>query len=311
MKDLLLQVYSDPKHSAGFSYPQKLYQAVKPYGVTKNQVHHFLAGQNSYTQHKQGYYKYLRRPVTSPTINNLLQADLMVIEKYHRTNSHYKYLLIVIDVLSRFLHIFPLKSKQGKEIAPILDQLFSSLTPKVNYFQTDFGKEFHNKFVDVIMKKHHVKLFSTHSKVGASVAERVIKTIRSRLQKFLTHNKTTKFIHIIQDIVDSYNNTTHSRHSMKPKDVNQANQLQVWHSSFGKFFRKNKKQVRKFKVNDFVRILITKNIFEKGSDKTFSNTIYTVADVINSIPVMYKLRDSHGIVAGSFYNEELIKVNIV
>lgn len=108
--------------------------------------------------------------------------------------------------------------------------------------------------------------------------------------------------------MSSYNQTTHSRHGYAPEAVNQSNQLEVWHQSFDKFFDTTKRKI-KFKVGDYVRILINKGVFEKGSTQTFSNSIDEVSEILNTTPVMYKLSDSKGEVLGSFYNEELSKVN--
>lgn len=219
-------------------------------------------------------------------------------------------MLVVIDVLSRYLYVFPVKSKSGEEIARALDSLFLKVNPPVRYLQTDRGKEFYNRHVNSVLKKYNVKLFSTYSHLKASVVERAIGTLRQRIQRYLTHNNTNKYIDNLSAIVKAYTNTVHSRTKKRPSEVNEANQLEVWHNSFDKFFIVNNKQKQNFFKNDYVRILINKGPFEKGSSKTFSEKIYVVNDVINSIPIMYKLEDANGIVHGSFYNEELIKVTV-
>lgn len=86
MKELLTNLYTTADHEAGYSHPEKLYKAVKEYGVTKNQIKEFLSKQKSYTLHKKANYKYKRRPTTSPRINNLFQADLMIMDKIYRQN---------------------------------------------------------------------------------------------------------------------------------------------------------------------------------------------------------------------------------
>lgn len=310
LKELLQNIYTTVDHEAGYSHPEKLYKAVKEYGITKKHVKNFLSTQKSYTVHKKANYKYKRRQTTSPRINNLFQADLMIMDKIYRQNSHFKVLLVVIDVLSRYLYVYPLKSKSGLEVAKAFDNLFAKVNPPVRFLQTDRGLEFYNRHVKAILKKYNVKLFSTYSHLKASVVERVIGTLRSKIQRYLTHNNTNKYINVLPEIVNSYNNTIHSRTKFKPSEANESNQLEIWHNSFDKFFKMNKKVKQKFFKNDYVRILINKGPFVKGSSKTFSEKIYVINDVIKSIPIMYKLEDSNGIVNGSFYNEELIKVTV-
>jgi len=66
--------------------------------------------------------------------------------------------------------------------------------------------------------------------------------------------------------------------------------------------------VIKFKVGDSVRISRLKGIFEKGYLPNWSEEIFTVYQIKNTIPVTYILRDTSGeVIAGSFYNEELQK----
>lgn len=96
---------------------------------------------------------------------------------------------------------------------------------------------------------------------------------------------------------------------MSPASINDSNQLLAWHRSFDKGFKKHPGKTL-YKVNDFVRILLKKGVFEKGSTNSFSNTVYRIREILNTNPVMYKLYDSHGDVLGSFYNQELCPVTI-
>lgn len=306
MKDLLLQIYENPSHPAGLSNPKKLYDAVKRNNISFRVVNSFLETQDSYTKHKAPKYQYKRRPVTSPTINFRFQADLMVMDKIYRQNSFYKYILVVIDVLSRFAWAFPLKTKKASEVAEAFDKLFSKVKPK--YVQNDFGTEFYGQDVQRIFKKHGVEMYSTYSNVKASVVERFIRTLRQKINHFMVHNQTKRYIDHLQTIIDSYNHTKHSRTKLIPAETTLDNQMEAWHNSFDK--QLSRKRIIKFKLNDYVRILVKKKLFTKGRAQTFSNTIYQVAEIVNSNPVTYKLKDSQGIVMGSFYNEELCKVSI-
>ena len=68
------------------------------------------------------------------------------------------------------------------------------------------------------------------------------------------------------------------------------------------------KNIQKFKVGDTVRISRIKGIFEKGYLPNWSEEIYKVIKVKNTIPFTYILEDTSGeTVIGSFYNEEIQK----
>lgn len=305
-KDTLKQIYEDPKHEASFSNPRKLFNAVKDKHISKKTVKTFLESQDSYTKHRQAKYKYARRIVTSPTINFRWQGDLMVLDKIYRQNYFYKYILILVDVLSRYAYAIPLKTKSGPEVAKAFDELFSKV--KCKFLQVDLGTEFHNRHVKVIMKKHNVEMYSTYSNVKACIAERFVRTLREKIYKYLVHNRTKSYISSLQDIVDSYNSSVHSRTKLRPRDTCFQNQMVAWHNSFDKQLQR-KSKIR-FKLHDYVRILINKKVFEKSTSQTFSNTVYQIQEVVNSVPVTYKLKDTNGQVVGSFYNEELCKVTV-
>ena len=94
----------------------------------------------------------------------------------------------------------------------------------------------------------------------------------------MDNNHTNIWIDKIDDIVNSYNHTTHSTINEKPINANEtkiyldkkANQIEV------------KKNINKiFKIGDTVRIVIDKKIFDKGHHR-YSNEIYKIIDVNNN-----------------------------
>lgn len=56
-------------------------------------------------------------------------------------NMHFKYILVILDVFSRFLLLRTLKSKWSAEVASILLQVFSDIGPPLRV-QSDQGTEF-------------------------------------------------------------------------------------------------------------------------------------------------------------------------
>ena len=65
-------------------------------------------------------------------------------QKFSKWNKGYRYLLMVIDVFSKFGWIVPLKDKTGKTVANAFKKIFKEKRiPK--FLWTDKGKEFYNK----------------------------------------------------------------------------------------------------------------------------------------------------------------------
>ena len=53
-------------------------------------------------------------------------------------------------------------------------------------------------------------LYSVSSReIKAAIAERFIRTLKGKLFRYMTHQNTKKYIHILPDIINSYNLTQH------------------------------------------------------------------------------------------------------
>ena len=115
----------------------------------------------------------------------------------------------------------------------------------------------------------------------------------------------SKNVHIdkLDDIVNEYNNTYHRTIKMKPCDVKSNTFL-----SFGKEI--NDKD-HKFKVGDHVRISKYKNIFTKGYTPNWSEEVFVIKKVKNTIPWTNVINDLNGEeIIETFYEKELQKKQI-
>ena len=58
-----------------------------------------------------------------------------------------------------------------------------------------------------------------------------------------------------------------------------------------------------------MRITKKKNIFEKGFTINWTDKIYTITQVLKTLPPTYKIKDDKEERKGSFYRQELQKMN--
>ena len=66
----------------------------------------------------------------------------------------------------------------------------------------------------------------------------------------------------------------------------------------------------KFKVGDHVRISKYKNIFSKGYTPNWSEEIFVIEEVKNTVPWTYVINDINGDeIIGKFYEKQLQKTN--
>jgi hypothetical protein len=243
-----------------------------------------------------------------PYVDYLWQADLLTIKNISRKNKGYEYLLTVIDVLSRFAFVEPIKKKTGKCVADAFRKIVSSSKRQPNYLQTDQGLEFFNSNLNQFLSKHNIYHFHNHSPLKAAMIERFNRTLMNKLYKYFTFTGDYKFLNNLQDFVSSYNQTIHSTIKIAPADVNKYNQLDVWLQSYKDVIQSTSRNPV-FKVGDFVRLRIPKSTFWKGYRPQFSQNLYSVSEVVSSKPITYKLTDPSGAsVLGTFYQQELSKV---
>ena len=123
----------------------------------------------------------------------------------------------------------------------------------------DKGKEFYNKDV-----KELIELYSTENEEKSSVVERWIRTMKEKMWKYFTDNKTNVYVDILPDLVGDYNNTRYSCIKMTLVEVSKKkNELRVWRNLYPKHLEICDIKP-KFSTGDKVRISKKKKTFEKG-----------------------------------------------
>ena len=145
-------------------------------------------------------------------------------------------------------------------------------------------------------------MYSLHNEGKYVVAERLIRTLKTKIYKYMTSVSKIVYIDKLDEIINEYNNTYHRTIKMKPIDVKDNT-----HFDF-------KKEVNdkgpKFKVGDHVRISKYKNIFAKGYTPNWSEEVFVIKKVKNTVPWTYVINDLNGDeIIGTFYEKELQKAN--
>lgn len=306
MDPILNKIYYDPSNPAGYQSLIKLHLAAKKVdkNITINDVKSWLLKQDTYTLHKTTKRKFPRSRFISKNIDDNWQADLVEISN-PQDNKSYKYLLMVIDVLSKYGWIRKLKDKKPKSIIYALNDIFVKDKRHPKIFTTDAGTEFVNIHLKRFLMQNNIKHFiARNTEVKAAVVERWNRTIKEKLSKYMTANNTSRFINIIENVVDAYNNSLHSRTKFKPVDVTSKNQKDVYYNLY-------KTQIipinNQLKIGDQVRIQKIKNKFEKGYKPNWTKEIFRIEKILNTIPYpRYILSDNNKeSLIGSFYPQEL------
>ena len=140
---------------------RKLYNTITKVfcGVTEREIQTFLNSQQTSQQlHPNFINKQPLKPVTSHRVMDQIQMDIVDMQRSpaESMGSTYKYVLVVLDVFSRFIFLRPLQSKSSTEIATYVVQLFSDIGPP-KIVQTDQGTEFKG-VVEKVMDKFKIRV---------------------------------------------------------------------------------------------------------------------------------------------------------
>ena len=112
-------------------------------------------------------------------------------------------------------------------------------------------------------------MYSTNNEGKSVLAERFIRTLKSKIYKYMTSISKNVYIDKLNDIVNEYNNTYHTTIKMKHVDVKDNT-----------YFNTDKE----IKVGDRVRISKYKNIFAKGYTRNWSEEIFVIKKDKNTVP---------------------------
>jgi len=302
----LRDVYYNPKHPGSFCGLPKFVKEAK---MNCSEAKRILENSETYTKHKRSRHKFVRRKITSPEIDYLWQADLVSVQKLATRNKNYNFLLTVIDVLSRFAFVVPIKNKSGSQVTLGFKKIFEESNRQPKFLQTDFGKEFFNSSFISFLRSKKIKLYHNHSPLKAAMIERFNQTLLSKLHRYFTFKKSFVYHDVLSDMIQSYNNSIHRIIKCRPVEVNKYNQFDVWLRSNKDLYTKTVKS-NVFKVGDFVRCKIPKQTFEKGYTQKYSDEVYAIKEVVNSQPITYKIGNEKQEILGIFYPDELSKVII-
>ena len=224
-----------------------------------------------------------------------------------KENDGVNYLLVVIDVFSKFLWVRSMKNKNAQSLVQTFDSILSEKR-KPEKLRTDKGTEFINESFQQYLKKQGIQFYTATNEPKAAVVKRVNRTLKSKLYRYFTGVNSLRYIDVLQDIVDSYNNTYHRSIGRAPATVSLLNVGQVRRKLYGKIERSKPKHF-KFKVGDHVRLSLRKRLFKKGYKMNWTEEIFQIVNRLPRTPVVYEVRDLlEKPIDGVFYEKELHKV---
>ena len=143
-------------------------------------------------------------------------ADMQLVSKF---NKGFRFLLCVIDNFSNYAWVVPLKDKKCVSIVNAFQKILNDSNTNPNKIWVDKGSEFYNHSFKKWLKDNDVEMHSIHDEGKSFVAERFIRTLKTKIYKYMTSVSKNVYINKLDDIVGEYDNTYHRAIKMKLVDV--------------------------------------------------------------------------------------------
>ena len=146
-------------------------------------------------------------------------------QKYSKMNKGYKYIFTNIDIFSKYVWSFPLKSKSIKDIKPCFEKIFKQRKPK--YIWSDQESSFFSKEMLKFFEDNVIEIYHTYSNLKAVVIERFNRSLRELMMKSFVKNNNTVWYNILPKLIKTYNNRYHRAIKMKSINVNKTNEKHI------------------------------------------------------------------------------------
>jgi len=217
-------------------------------------------------------------PIYAPP--NSYQCDLMYYYEYEKINKGYDAIMNIIEITTKKVYSYPLKSKTSDEVFKAFELFLKSIDNKLHLLEIDKGTEFSKVIKYCDENKIDIVIYNGDS-LSMSIIERFNRTLRNFIKKVC---KDKVWYLKLNTIVDQYNDKVHSSTDYTPNYLSEHPKLQekindqiIWDSVPSKL------ELKKFKVGDQVRVYKKKKLFDKGSGG-YSDEKHTITAIMgNSI----------------------------
>lgn len=221
----LKKIYRDPK--TGFIGRDKLLAKADErfVGVTKDMVSEFLKRYTTAQLHRPHERKSTAEPILIKSPLSYIQIDLVTsFWDLRGHNDGYRVILTAVDLNTRHAWARATKNKESATIAKALEEILDDIRvmrgKEVTIVQSDNGSEFQSEVAQLLQRRGIKQNFSkSHTPQSQGIIERFNGTIKRRIGAYMTDRNTKRWVDVLQDFVDNYNDTDHKLIKEKPNEM--------------------------------------------------------------------------------------------
>jgi len=293
--------------ATGYGSKAEIYRKMRllGYRVTEDTIEEILKKIKGYQTSQKRFVHY---PTKRYTYNddyepfNECEADLIDLKPWCKSGG---FILVVICILTKNIILVRMKNKTAEESAKAFNKVKKVISQNgyfCNTMSTDAGLEFTNNQVKNIFN------FKVEQNGHAVIVERVIRTIKLRMRRFIKQNPDTEFDQKMLNILaENYNNSMHRTINMTPNQAlhNYTDLIE----NLNEYADEVDYEMAKFMPGDIVRISAKYSPHKKEQNGFWSSEKFEVTEAYSSKPAYYKLKDLNDTpIEGIFYTPELKKV---
>jgi hypothetical protein len=327
IENLLSKIYYDPSNPASYRGVSPLLKEVNRIlaesqrtKLPRETVVDWLEKQDSYTSIKNSRINFPTNPYKIPQLNSQAGSDMIDMSKFEDENDGNRWILVFMNLYSRFVWTEALKSKDALSVLNGLIKILARVPFKHQSLQTDRGSEYYNKHFLAYLKENDIILFSTGSSVFP--VERFNRTFLAIIFRYQTAKNTRNWVSVLQDLTDSYNNAFHTAISATPyeilnglKEPKNVRTSKAYKIQFEKYAKQDRKYI--LPINQLVRLSYDPhhgNPFQKSYHGRWTDEMFRVAEIIDkpNQRLLYKVKtigEPSELIQNTFYANELSKVN--
>lgn len=293
-KTKILQHWKDPR--IGITGLTRFHQKLKQMGirVRMRELKQLLHDRPEHAlfQMATGKQRALQRQgneITEAGVGTGIQVDLMDMSMLATRNKNYAWILVAVDVFSRYAWAIPVKRKSQTAMKEAMQTLLGYMNTSLRRITSDQGNEFCNAQVQKLLHSHQPHPL-THftaqvgDKTTTGIVERFIRTLRELMGKNFQRIGKLYWLEDLPKLMDNYNHSKHRTIQHTPYDV--------WHGHVTLEPSTPRRETFSYHEGDRVRAWLHKNIFDKraGAQK-WSAEVYTIS---HRDGFRYVLKNKHG-----------------
>ena len=272
-------------------------------GVTIEGVKRWLSSQPVYTLYRPARKNYRRRQIESFFPGDVVQIDIMVMDRFITWNTH-KYVLLAYDTYSKYLMAVPIHDRKPATVQAAIELMFRESPFTWASIFWDKEGAFISRHVQAFLKSEGIHNYTTTAKVKAPGVEGMIRTIRTAVQRHFESTKSQHWEDYLPIFVRNYNNRVHSVTKLKPVELS-VNPMLIPQKAKPRG-RTSKKEATNPPIGTYVRLNRLRPLFDKEATGSYTVEVFRVRGHKKSrgIPMIF-VEDLQGEpIRGALYPQE-------